>query len=196
MSAVLQSQKKQTEGGMKESGSARIWGEYTLCPSVIFLAVTQFISPVESAMSHCSLWLTSHPDHPADYICSAELSAKERDRKERERERWLALGEKSFLIILHLLAFTHWIGECRCFCITGLLSPLSSTYIVFVSLTLDRWIPVRAGYLARPLVPFLVRCRLGHLSPDNEAVVPFSSPYSSLANCSRSLLLSVCDQGN
>lgn len=175
----------------REGDRGRMRGEYTLCPSVVFLAGTRFISPVESAMSRCSLWLTSHPDHPADYICSAELSAKETDRKGSDRA---CIGEKrvSWLsgTYIHLLDL-----RVQVFC-SRTLSALSGTNIVFGPLSSDLWIPVFAPYLpAGTLVP-RKWCRLGHLSPDNEAVVPFSSLYSSPANCSRSLLLSLCDQGN
>lgn len=158
--------------------------------SLFFFTGTRFILPVESAMSRCSLWLTSHPDHPADYICSAVLSAKETDRKGRDRAYF---GEKrlSWLSWTHIHPF-NWV---QVFLHRRTLSAVSGINIVFVSLSTDLWIPVHVPYLPAST---LVRkwCRLGHLSPDNEAVVPFSSLYSSLANCSRSLLLSLCDQGN
>lgn len=41
--------------GERKTECMMMWGEYTLCPSVVFLGGTQFILPVESSMSYCSL---------------------------------------------------------------------------------------------------------------------------------------------
>lgn len=110
----------------KEGDCESMWGEYTLCPSVVFLAGTKLISPVESAMSHCSLWLTSHPGHPTVYICSAELSVKEMGRKGRDRA--CNGGEKKsfFFTFLHLHPF-----NLRVQMFVSFLSAFSGADIVF-----------------------------------------------------------------
>ena len=129
MSAVKQSQKEQTEGE-KESPYTSIWREYTLRPLVVFLALTQFFLPVESAMSHCSLWLTPHPDHPADYICPADLCAKETDRKKKDIA---CFREKKDFLGYPAPTSSHCVWECRGFCVTEP-SLLSVVIILFLCL--------------------------------------------------------------
>lgn len=58
------------------------------------LSRDRFMSPAESSISRCSFWLTSHPDHHADYICSAGTSAEQTEwQTDTERKT-----VKSFLI--------------------------------------------------------------------------------------------------
>ena len=126
---VCRKKKKKKSRGR---GSERGCGDsIPSCPSVVFLAGKgKFISPVESAMSRWSLWLTSHPGCPADYICSAQLGAKETDRRGRNRAR--IGGKRRFLVFLHLHS-SIWFERAGAFLYWSLsLSAVSGTTIVFV----------------------------------------------------------------
>lgn len=178
MSAVAQSQKKQTVVGRQ---SERMGTPCVLQSSFLQGPSSSRRQNLQWAIALCD-W---HPTQTTLLITFAQKNWVRRSQKERV-EAELVSGKKSFLVILHFIRFegTGFFFFFFLFLHSRTLSAASGTNIVFASLSLGLWIPVPylpAGTLAHKW------CRLGHLSPDNEAVVPFSSLFSSLANCSRSL---------